>query len=248
MNSEQAIHDLIDRYLTGEITAAERTQFERQIASDETLRREVEVARHILQGFESDGEKRLAKELAQIDEATLRRIIGAKRVMRPGRMIAIAGLAAAIALGIFGMQPQQSATQLYNAYYATPVYQPTPPQRGGATHSQAYAQAIEAYNQREFASAAKLFGGSSDDELFYQAVSLTETGQMPTAIAIFTRLAQLDESEYQEDAQWLLALAYLRAGQRAEAQRVLTQIAAKSGVYTEKANELILKSKSKRWF
>lgn len=56
------------------------------------------------------------------------------------------------------------------------------------------------------------------------------------------------DSEYSEEAEWMLLCAYLQANLRKEAGQTAESISRKGGQYAEKAKEIGKKLKEKKWF
>lgn len=65
------------------------------------------------------------------------------------------------------------------------------------------------------------------------------------ALALLT--PEVLDSEYGEEAEWLLLCAYLQANRREEALQTAEEIGRKGGVYAEKAKEIGRGLREKRW-
>lgn len=65
------------------------------------------------------------------------------------------------------------------------------------------------------------------------------------ALALLT--PEVLDSEYGEEAEWLLLCAYLQANRRKEAMQTAEEISRKGGPYAEKAKEIGRGLKEKRW-
>lgn len=65
------------------------------------------------------------------------------------------------------------------------------------------------------------------------------------ALALLT--PEVLDSEYSEEAEWLLLCAYLQANRRKEAVQTAEEIGRKGGVYAEKAKEIGRGLREKRW-
>lgn len=80
--SDDALHEQIAEYLGGEMTAADRSAFERRMQSDAQLREQVEALRHALAGVEdlAPAPVRLATSAPAYDRPVLARIGLAARI------------------------------------------------------------------------------------------------------------------------------------------------------------------------
>ena len=68
-----------------------------------------------------------------------------------------------------------------------------------------------------------------------------ETNETKQAIQLLNESLEKNGEgwEYYQDAQWYLALAYIRSKQTKEAKNILQQIVADERVYFERAKELL---------
>ena len=65
----ETLHELIEQYLNSSLTAAKRQEFERQLASDATLRAELELHRALQEHLGDAGEQRLRLALEDVMQA-----------------------------------------------------------------------------------------------------------------------------------------------------------------------------------
>lgn len=191
-----------------------------------------ELTEHIVNALERQSEQDALKQLRTVDEAELRAAIGRTGQVRrisahpsAWRVIATWGsVAAVIALVWIGFQPKYSATELYQSYGPIAAYEAAPPSRGETVED------------------------SADEKTYQAALGLIQSDKITEAIEKLNYLAGRTSFRFRQNAQWELALAYLKIDKRTDAKRVLTEIADGGGEYSSKATELLQKIKVKRWF
>lgn len=118
--------------------------------------------------------------------------------------------------------------------------------KGDEDHRQLKLDAIYAYNEHDFAKAIQYYenlieqGQTEDGNYFYLALSYLYNQQHTKAIE---KLVLLDGNDrFQEEQQWFLALAYLKADQVDMAKNTLSQIKPNMWNYN-KAQKLLEKIK-----
>lgn len=139
-------------------------------------------------------------------------------------LIAVMSVAAMIAVVmIIGFQPRYSTDELFTKWNDAVPYESVIV-RGGDDVSEAQKNALEA------------------------AITLAASGKTEEAIEILLPLAADVHSELREDAQWQLAMVYLRSGERSKAKSMLQEIVKSGSIFTEEANKIINEINKRRWF
>ncbi|GAB0481691.1 hypothetical protein KML24007_04370 [Alistipes indistinctus] len=268
MNSKYTTEELIDLYLREVLDSQDKSAFEKRIADDEDLRREVELTRHIAGAIERKGERGAVGELRNVESVEgLKHILnGAENKHRKkSRHIALrrwlvpTAAAVVVAITIIGLQPRYSTQELFSQSYITPAYDPAV-SRGGEEVPQELKQILdqagEAYDTGDMTGALALYSEADrilplqdmpDDAQFYRAVALAEIDQTQEAQEIFSVLAADGESDYSEDAAWQMALLHLKNGERKNSQAVLKKIVASDGVYADDARHLLVEMRKTRF-
>lgn len=224
------LKERIEPYLLGKLDVEQALEFERAVAGDPALAREVERMRSIVEAFEYRGEAPAREALGRIgSEQELRAIIGRAERRRPDRRRIVrigtwcAGAAAIVAMVVsVGRMPEYSSEELYNTYFTAGQHFELAPSRGG----------------EEF----------PDDVRLNRAVELLEAGESGDAVALLRPLAGDDESELQDAARWNLALALLREGDRTEAAALFGLLANGESEFAARAARLETRIKQRRWF
>lgn len=139
-------------------------------------------------------------------------------------IIAVMSVAAMIAVVmIIGFQPRYSTDELFTKWNDAVPYESVIV-RGGDDVSEAQKNALEA------------------------AITFAASGKTEEAIEILLPLADDVHSELREDAQWQLAMVYLKSGERIRAKTLLYKIVKNAGMYSKEAAELVNEINKKRWF
>jgi hypothetical protein len=140
-------------------------------------------------------------------------------------LITVLSAAAVILLVYTGIQPEYTSEQLFVAYFDNTDFE-TVPCRDGKSPEEI-----------------------QNEQLFSRAVRGIHQDNIQESIDLLHRLSQSSVAfEYKEEAEWALALAYLKNDQRKEAQTILNKIVEYDDYYSVKARELTEKLKSRRWF
>ncbi|MCC8146939.1 MAG: tetratricopeptide repeat protein [Bacteroidales bacterium] len=267
METNHNREELIDLYLLDKLSSQARKDFEEEMLKNDDLRKEVEVMQRILIGFEHKGETEAIHAMRTMPEEQVKSIIAnaeneyKPKVNRIGLYSVIAGIAASIALLLYiGFKPKYSSEELYNDFYVPFAYEYIP-SRGGILNGEEehlLEQAISGYNQERYAEALALLDSITknihpeqvpEEVMFYTALSMAETGKENSAVEKLESIASSNDSEFKEDAQWNLALLYLKLGERNKSSTILRVIIdSKDNPYAGDAGRLLDKLNTKKWF
>lgn len=103
--------------------------------------------------------------------------------------------------------------------------------------------ALEYYIKKDYFTTLKVFNNIhtiDKNYLIYKAICLIETNNISDAITLLNELVADGEStEYYQDANWYLAIAYLKNHEKNEALKILHYIEQDENAYSIKAKELI---------
>lgn len=259
--------DLIDLYLLDKLSSQQRKNFEEEMLRDDDLRKEVEVTQRIITGFEHKGETEAIDAMYNLSEEQIKTIIAGVEKNRHKQSVkktwlypVIAGMVASIALLYIGFQPKYSSGELYDNFYA-PISYEYIPSRGGVLDNERQhllEQAIANYNQSNYAEALVLFDSIIanleeepvlEEVIFYMALCMAQTGKENAALKKLELIAVSSDSEFREDAQWNLALLYLKIGERNKCRNILKDITGSGdSPYIGDANSLLDKLDKRKWF
>ena len=170
------------------------------------------IDKAIEQAIRQVGQERDAEDIA-----TLQRFMAKRQQKSKVRklVMSITSIAAIIAI-VFSLniyQDNRRMDKLFETYYTPLEYDSQLMSRGDNTISPELASAMEAYQNKDYATALQRFNTipqMDENYLIYKAICLLETGKTKGAISLLEHLVANGEgTEYYQQACWYLALAYL---------------------------------------
>jgi len=235
----------IERYIAGEMNSEEMIWFEKELEGNEKLRKEVEL-RKKADAIISDREiLNLRSKLKQIEKK--REVIVPARRRTGVRNIRYAAVAGAIVLlGCFALfqKNDMSNSEILDRYYKS--YEATAPSRSENTELNSdYNLALEYYKVHDYKSAAVYFSKVIESDsrnmqstLLY-GVSNLETSNYPEAKQSFVKVIDDNNNLFIEDAQWYLALCYIKTNEQTRAREQLTGIKNSKSIYRKDAVKIL---------
>ncbi|OQP64844.1 hypothetical protein A3860_19000 [Niastella vici] len=227
----------IARYAEGEMNADERSAFEVALLADESLRNQLalyqEVHGSLQQHFGADEQRDQLQNTLQsmrgefFGAATQpARVVPMKRYLRGA--VAVAAILIAV---IVIWQPWKP--DLFKEFSETSMVAPA--ERGDAADD-LLEQAVEAFNKKEYATAATLLQQVKQQDTanstinFYYGVALLQTDKLKEARDIFNRLFAA-QSAFKFEAAFYQALGYLKEGNKVACKEWLQKIPADANEY-----------------
>lgn len=236
--------DLIEGYHKGTLTADELRSLKERIAADPSFAQKVEDFRDIFIGIKAHGEKKISaeidsweKEIKEEENKGTKTIAFIPRVWKIAAAIAAVVITAAIVLW---PAPKPSANQLFT-YYFVP-YDNILEVRGN--EEKQLQRAMDAYTHKAFPDAAKQlkeYLASKPDDLvvlFYYGLSEIGAGNGNTGIVALTRVVS-ENGLLKEQAQWFIALGFLRDGKIEQCKAALEAIDREDHDYQQQAHKLL---------
>lgn len=162
--------------------------------------------------------RRVGQERDAEDIATLQRFMAKRQQKSKVRklVMSITSIAAIIAI-VFSLniyQDNRRMDKLFETYYTPLEYDSQLMSRGEESISPELTSAMEAYQNKDYATALQRFNAMpqmDENYLIYKAICLLETDKIKDAISLLKELVGNGEgTEYYQQACWYLALAYLR--------------------------------------
>jgi tetratricopeptide (TPR) repeat protein len=244
MNNEL---ETIENYLTGQLSADERTRFEATLRSDPAVAESLAfyvMATHTAKAHARSQRKAELDALYKtLPKATARSAWGA-----PMRWVAAASVVLVLGLGWYFLRDTSTPTdaaQLAEAYVEQNFDQLTTTMSGGVTDS--LTQGIGLYNEKKFAEAESVFESvlvrqpNNDRALKLAGVVALRQKNYDLAIDRFHRLSQRTDL-YSNPGTFLEAIALLernRPMDKAAAKKLLEQVINKNLDGTKEANDLL---------
>ena len=247
--------ELLMRYLDGEMSLEEREEFETRLASDENTRRRLEdlqVARDAVNVYG------LKKQVALVHRemmaemkpaAVITAMSRTRQIARYGLRIAASIVFVAICLLAYNFF-SLSSSKLYNEKYVP--FELSSVRGENQTEATGIEKAYRQKNYQEVVALSKIDGVSIKDE-FLEAVSYLELGKPAEAIDHFSRVVARDRATdhpvYKDDAEYYLALSYLKTKNYEKALELMNTIHDdNSHLYHEKFTKgFIRKVKMLKW-
>lgn len=161
--------------------------------------------------------RQVGKERDAEDIATLQRFMTKRQQKSKVRklVMSITSIAAIIAI-VFSLniyQDNRRMDKLFETYYTPLEYDSQLMSRGEETISSDLTHAMEAYQNKDYATALQRFNAipqMDENYRIYKAICLLETDKTKDAISLLEELVGNGEGmEYYQQACWYLALAYL---------------------------------------
>lgn len=241
---QEADLELIDRYLAGACTEAERAEVERRMAQEVAFAQQVNLLRELNRAIpdRSAGfQAALAGVMAEVEagQATPKRMRVRWYYSAAAALVLLLGIGLALWLRPQPLTYQQLAMQRF-----TPPPSPFLLREGGATDSLLTAGA-QAYERGDYRQAAQVWAALPSDHprasqvRLYQGIARLAADQPDQAEALLAALRDHPEPEVAQSARWYLALTYLRQGQPAAAQPLLADLAQTQGSLAQRAQALL---------
>ena len=184
------------------------------------------IDKAIEQAIRQVGQERDAEDIA-----TLQRFMAKRQQKSKVRklVMSITSIAAIIAI-VFSLniyQDNRRMDKLFETYYTPLEYDSQLMSRGEETISPELTSALEAYQNKDYATALQKFNTMSqvdENYLIYKAICLLETDKTKDAIFLLEELVSNgEETEYYQQACWYLALAYLHEHEEEKAIQIMQQ-------------------------
>ncbi len=205
--------DLFDRYLNGEMSITEKTNFERNLEADPDLHMAFDRHRAAVTTI------RVGNMRSALQAAAAKRKRG--RVMNIYRTVAVAA-GVALVMGFFFMREYRPHTTDWNEIYANIYFKdPGLPNTMGAAVDNSWPLLMVAYKKGEYKTvlegldSMEASGRHSDTVTYYRAMCLLEKGDDGEAREL---LSHLSDEGYRQRALWYLALLDIK-DQRIDAAR-----------------------------
>jgi TolA-binding protein len=221
-NLTQEELDKMDAYLHGRMSAAERNDFENEIAMNAELKRKYEELRLLMVGI---GEASLQQKINSFHKEIGREENKAAKakVISLKTWVWAASVAAACCIGVWMLFfNTASSDKLYDAYYKPDAGLPTVM---SVSDNYSFDKAMVEYKSGNYAAAIKAWeefetNKPGNDTLHYFLGSaLLANNQKEKAIPYLENVAANDSSAFQKEASWYLGLAHLKKGDKEAAKK-----------------------------
>ncbi len=237
MENEKYTFELIEQYLAGELEGEALRDFEAQLKSNPDLAKAVGEQRLTHKAVDIYAQIKTKEQVKSLHEQVRQGRRRQRTLMIP--LAASIALLIAVGLWLFSGNNTPTTDELVAANFD--LY-PNRITTMGETDS-LLAIAMEAYEEKEFETALRVFSEMPNDLPeaalihLYGGVSYLGLHEPDNALLVLGRIGE--DSPYREAARWYEALAYLEKQQTEEARTVLEQIVQEGAFPGEKARILL---------
>ena len=247
-------YEMISQYLGGELSGEALITFEKEIASNPALAKEISLYKTIDEEMpfrlkHQEEKKNLSATLRRFNEAYFNKPVA--KVKNITRWWYAAGAVAAAAILIFIFKPFSSQTfnneQLF-ANYIKDVEDLPGSQRG--SNDTVLLNAISLYNKKDYVNTLPLLQNiltnkpGETELVLATGICYLQTGKYDTAINVFNKIVD-GASVFKNKATWYKALTYLKQDKREECYKILAMLPVDADNFKE-AKELMNKIESQR--
>lgn len=224
------MNDRLEQYLRNEMTTDARLAFEQELSANPELLNETKKMAGIMASLDHLKAKQLLNTFSNTKSSTL----WGFNTWRYAA--AIAGI---ILVGsLFILNSGNSSVELFDKYYKVYPNVVSPSERSGSTVDQD--QVWQLYESGQYEQALPLFTeqlarNPTEQIRFYAGLTALEAGDTDLA----QELLSTDFNQFANQAQWYLALTFIKTGSNSEASEVLLQIAESNTSYSNRASELL---------
>ncbi|OFY62297.1 MAG: hypothetical protein A2V64_05470 [Bacteroidetes bacterium RBG_13_43_22] len=240
----------IERYNAGEMNEAERAWFLKELDNNEKLRKEVELRKKTDMVLKNHNVIQLRNKLSEIE----RKRAAEKPVKNPVKRMSlryaavITGFILVGSITLYFNGRSLTNDEILDRFYKS--YEVTSPSRSQqAILNSDYSTAIEYYNVHDYRNAALYFNKVLDNDPKYMestmlhGISNFEVKNYPDAKSSFIKVIDNNDNLFIEDAQWYLALCYLRTDNQDKAAEHLNGIISSESIYKKDARRIMRKMK-----
>lgn len=236
----------IERYNAGEMDEAEKEWFRKELRNNEKLRMEVELRSRTDAVLKNQDLMKLRNKLNAIEKQRQEPV-----PVRKTSRAAITKYAAAIAgLIIIGSIALLSSRKMGNDEILSRYYKPYEVVSNSRSDELTltpdyYKLAVEYYNIRDYRNAARYFNMVLENDPenmqteLLNGISNFENQNYPAAKGSFVKVIDDNDNFYIDQAQWYLALCYLKTDEPEKAVEQLAIIGKSKTVYRKEARKIM---------
>lgn len=232
--------DYIEEYLNHQLSEEERERFDEKLKSYKDFAHEVKEQTMFFNSFDEMQAQELLLRFGNIEqelEGGKENQFGFPVYLKWAAAVAVL---AVVSLVVY-LNISNSNKDLFLAYYTTYPNVESPVSRSETGGENVW----RLYEKGDYKQAYQLFEQAliidSQDlaSQFYLGICALELNRLTVAEEAFAKVASDKEGAYFEQAQWYLALTYLKAGKQQKVIRTLEEIIVTKSSYTKKAELLI---------
>ena len=229
----------IERYFNNLLSEAEKLKFENKLASDNDFKKVVEAYAVIYNSLDEIKAEELLNRLRKVESSIEGEIEQQQGIPLYFRWAAVFIFLVSVSLWFYlGIAPSEKA--LFLAYYEPYPNVEDPVSRSGENTAEVW----KLYEAQDYTAAYVLFQSNleinpnDNASRFYAGICALELNTLDSAEGAFSTIVSNKDPRFFEQAQWYLALTYLKAGDETALDQVLEDIIESASSYNKKADEL----------
>jgi tetratricopeptide (TPR) repeat protein len=235
----------IERYIANEMNEAEKEWFLKELDGNPGLREEVALRERTDKVLKSHDIIQLRNKLSEIEKSRKIRIPAKTTGKRLPIAIAaaLAGLIIISSIAFFGtrhLTNDEIISQYYKSYDGVSISRSS-----RSTASNDYSTGLEYYNIHDYQNAAFYFSKvlnvdpeNMESTMFYGTSSF-EVNNYPEAQRSFAKVIDNNNNLFMEDAEWYLALCFVRTNDIKKASEELKAIKNSRSIYSRNAAKIL---------
>ncbi|MCX6320762.1 MAG: tetratricopeptide repeat protein [Bacteroidia bacterium] len=239
----------IERYNAGKMSDSERQWFLKELDGNEKLQNEVDLRKRTDEVLKNQNIISLRSKLSDIEKKR-EASIPVRNSKKPVSLKYAAVISVLVIIGSITMFSGRnlSSDEIMNRYYK--VYEPPTGQRSVQSGTNAdFTLALKFYNTHDYEKAAILFNKVVESNpkdmqsTLLNGIVNFENNKYPEAKRSFGNVINDNNNLYIDQAQWYLALCYVKTDEREKAIQQLEIIKKEGGIYRNDAKKIIRKLK-----
>ncbi len=241
----------IERYNAGEMNDDEKKWFQKELDGNEKLRLEVNLRKSTDEILKNHEIISLRNKLSEIEKRRATSVPARnskkKKIAYLKYAAVIAGLVLIGSIVIFSGK-KMSDDEIIDRYYK--AYNPSTNQRSGLSETNSdFTLALGFYNTHDYEKAASLFNKVIESNpkdmrsTLLNGIANFENKKYPEAKQSFGNVIADNNNLYIDQAEWYLALCYIKTNDKVKAVQQLETIINENGIYRNDAKKIIRKLK-----
>ena len=235
----------IERYNAGEMSEAEKQWFRKELNGNEKLRDEVNLRKRTDEVLKDQDIISLRNKLSKIEKRRETNVqVGKSK--KPASLKYAAVIAGVVLIGSIALFSRKnlSSDEIMSRYYK--AYEPLTSQRSVQSEAdEDFTQAIEFYDTHDYKNAAVYFSKVVKKEpkdmysTLLNGIANFENNKYPEAKLSLGKVIDNNSNYYIDQAQWFLAMCYIKTDEKEKAIQLLENIKKEGGVYRNAAKKII---------
>ena len=258
MNELEKDIALLERYIENDLDINDREMVEERLASEDDFKKLLDQVQLLISGIQYAGRNRMMQHLKQLEQklpevrlekATAGDEENDDKVVPISTTkhwwMAAAAVVIVVVSSIFLFDQKPTPKELYQAYFETYDNVMSATTRGEPTAETSFEEAMQVYDQGNYALAIEMFNGlpgvEKDSGLYlYLGNSYLVVEEPKKAIEAFEKALE-NPGNFKNQLQWYLGMGYLQAGNVEKAIEVFTIVKNSDYSKSQQASEILEK-------